>query len=166
MKKPDTLRAALVAALPALANDPDKLLVFIDAGSLHASYAPGLSFEYAYTLHVILTDYAGDPDAVMVPLLMWVRANQSELMDNADLRQTGIQFEADIIGNDLCDLSIKLQLTEVVIVADDGAGTLTITRFDEPQPETVLEVAHWQLYAHGPGNDPAKLLNEWDAPAP
>jgi hypothetical protein len=112
MKKPGTLRAALVAALPQLATDPDKLLVFIDAGSLHASYAPGLSYEYAYTLNLVLTDFAGDPDAVMVPLLMWVRVNQSELMDNVDQRQSGISFEADIIAHDSCEPSIMLSLTE------------------------------------------------------
>lgn len=159
MKKPSTLRAALVAALPQLATDPDKLLVFIDAGSLHASYAPGLSYEYAYTLNVILTDFAGDPDAVMVPLLMWVRVNQSELMDNADLRQSGISFEADTIDHDSCDLSIKLALTERVIVKDLGDGVLDITHPDEPQPEAHLTAGHWQLYLRD------QLLAEWDTPA-
>lgn len=159
MKKPASLRAALVAALPQLATDPDKLLVFIDAGSLHASYAPGLSYEYAYTLNLILTDYAGDPDAVMVPLLMWVRVNQAELMDNADQRQSGISFEADILDNDSCDLSIKLALTERVIVKDTGGGVLSITHADEPQPEARLQATHWQLYLRD------QLLAEWDQPA-
>lgn len=158
MKKPASLRAALVAALPQLATDPDKLLVFIDAGSLHASYAPGLSYEYAYTLNLVLTDYAGDPDAVMVPLLMWVRVNQSELMDNVDQRQSGISFEADILDNDSCDLSIKLALTERVIVNDNGAGVLTITHPDEPQPEARLTASHWMLYLRD------ELLGEWDQP--
>lgn len=159
MKKPASLRAALVAALPQLATDPDKLLVFIDAGSLHASYAPGLSYEYAYTLNLVITDYAGDPDAVMVPLLMWVRINQAELMDNADQRQSGISFEADILDNASCDLSIKLALTERVIVKDTGGGVLSITHADEPQPEARLTAGHWQLYLRD------QLLAEWDQPA-
>ncbi|MGN6655726.1 MAG: phage tail protein [Rhodanobacter sp.] len=165
MKKPATLRAALVAALPQLATDPDNLLVFIDAGSLHASYAPGLSYEYAYTLHLILTDYAGDPDAVMVPLLMWVRINQAELLDNIDQRQSGISFEADILDHDSCDLSIKLALTERVIVKDTGGGVLTITHADEPQPEAQLTASHWQLYLRGHDGDSDQLLAEWDQPA-
>jgi len=159
MNKPTSLRAALVAAPPPLAADPDKLLVFIDAGSLHASYAPGLSYEYAYTLNLVITDYAGDPDAVMVPLLMWVRVNQAELMDNADQRQSGISFEADILDHDSCDLSIKLALTERVIVKDTGGGVLSITHADEPQPEAQLTAGHWQLYLRD------QLLAEWDAPA-
>lgn len=159
MKKPGTLRAALVAALPALATDPDKLLVFIDAGSLRASYAPGLSYEYAYTLNIMLTDYAGDPDAVMVPLLMWVRVNQTELMDNIDQRQAGISFEADIIDHDSCDLSIKLSLTERVIVKQLPGGRLDITHPDEPQPEAQLQAGHWQLFLRD------QLVAEWDTPA-
>lgn len=166
MKKPASLRAALVAANPTMANDPDKLLVFIDAGNLLATYAPGLSYEYAYTLNLILTDYTGDPNAVMVPLLMWVRDNQSELMDNPDKRRDGITFEADIVDNDRCDLSIKLQLTERVIVTQGDGGVLTIVHADEPQSEALLAAEHWQLYVHGAGNDPATLIAEFDAPAP
>ncbi|TWR01367.1 phage tail protein, partial [Xanthomonas vasicola] len=49
MIKPASLRAHLVAALPDLARDADRLLVFIDAGSLVSTYQPGLSFEYQYT---------------------------------------------------------------------------------------------------------------------
>lgn len=164
MKKPDTLRAALTAAMPDLANDPDRFLVFIDNGALHASYAPGLSFEYAYTLNIIITDFTGDPNAVMVPLLMWVSVNQSELMDNVDKRRDGIQFEADILDNARCDLSIKLQLTERVIVKRAGDGVLTMTHVDEPQPEGAYPPGHWQLYVSGPGVDD-QLIAEWDSPA-
>jgi hypothetical protein len=164
VKKPDTLRAALVAAMPDLANDPDRFLVFIDNGALHASYAPGLSFEYAYTLNIIITDFGGDPDTLMVPLLMWVSVNQSELMDNVDKRREGIRFEADIIDNARCDLSIKLQLTERVIVAHSADGVLTITHVDEPQPEGAYPPGHWQLYVTGPGVAD-QLVAEWDSPA-
>jgi hypothetical protein len=96
---------------------------------------------------------------VMVPLLMWVRVNQAELMDNVDQRQSGISFEADIIDHDSCDLSIKLALTERVIVKDLGNGVLDITHPDEPQPEAQLTATHWQLYLR------TELLAEWDAPA-
>lgn len=69
MIKPASLRAHLVAVLPDLARDADRLLVFIDAGSLVSTFQPALSFEYKYTLNLILTDYAGHPDSVMLPLL-------------------------------------------------------------------------------------------------
>lgn len=82
MIKPASLRAHLVAALPDLARDADRLLVFIDAGSLVSTFQPGLSFEYQYTLNLIVADYAGHPDSVMLPLLEWVQVNQSELLSN------------------------------------------------------------------------------------
>ncbi|MGW8339892.1 phage tail protein [Xanthomonas axonopodis pv. khayae] len=131
MIKPASLRAHLVAALPDLARDADRLLVFIDAGSLVSTFQPGLSFEYQYTLNLIVTDYAGHPDSVMLPLLEWVQVNQSELLSN-HARRGDIAFEADILANDAVDLSIKLPLTErVVVTAKDGGG-YDITHAPEP----------------------------------
>lgn len=158
MIKPASLRAALVAALPALATDPDKLLVFIDQGSIASTFVAGASFEYSYVLNVILADYAGDTDLVMVPLLMWVRVNQSDLMDNPDRRADGITFEADILDNAKCDLSIKLRLTERVVVKPIGDGQLEITHPEEPQPDAKLTAEHWQLYIRD------QLVAEWDVP--
>lgn len=164
MKKPASLRAALAAALPELARDPDRLLVFIDAGSIRSTLAAGLSWEYAYTLNIILTDYAGHPDAVIVPILQWVRVNQSELLDNVDEREHGITFEADILDSGSVDMAIKLMLTERVAVREDGT-TLTLTHCDEPQPEARLAAGHWQLYLRGHDGNPDQLLGEWDQPA-
>ncbi|KNX93445.1 phage tail protein [Xanthomonas vasicola] len=131
MIKPASLRAHLVEALPDLARDADRLLVFIDAGSLVSTYQPGLSFEYQYTLNLILTDYAGHPNSVMLPLLEWVQANQSELLSNT-ARRGDITFEADILANDAVDLSIKLPLTERVVVTAKAGGGYDMTHAPEP----------------------------------
>lgn len=158
MNKPDSLRAALAAALPELARAPDRLLVFIDKGNIVSTLAVGLSWEYAYTLNIIITDYAGHPDAVVVPLLQWVRANQSELLDNVDERPHGITFEADILESGSVDMSIMLKLTERVVARQNG-DRIDLTHTDEPQPESQLTTGHWQLYLHD------ALLAEWDQPA-
>ncbi len=42
MKKPQLLRQHLVAAMPSLAADPERLLVFVDDGGLVASFTPVL----------------------------------------------------------------------------------------------------------------------------
>jgi len=55
MQKPDHLRAHLIQALPELRQHPDKLLLFVDEGHITATGVPGLSFEYRYTLTIILT---------------------------------------------------------------------------------------------------------------
>lgn len=131
MIKPAALRAALTAALPDLARDPDRLLVFIDAGSVVSTHAEGRSFEYRYTLNLIITDFTGDPDAVMIPLLDWVREHQPELMANWTHHER-ITFEVDVLANDAVDLSIALPLTERVGVHTDAEGGTTIEHYPEP----------------------------------
>lgn len=163
MNKPASLRAALAAALPDLARDPERLLVFIDAGSVRSTFAGGLSWEYAYTLNIILTDYAGHPDAVIVPVLQWVSVNQSELLDNVTERPHGITFEADILDAGKVDMSLKIKLTERVI-ARENAGVITLVHADEPQPEGPFGPGHWQLWLRGHDGHADALLGEWDAP--
>lgn len=157
MIKPDSLRAHLTAALPELIRDPDKLLVFIDSGSLVGTYAAGLSFEYRYTLNLILTDYAGHPDAVAVPLLIWIAQHQPELLANTSLRGQ-ITFEADLLANDKVDLDIKIPLTERVGVHAREAGGYDVEHYPEPQLEPYLEAEHWEVYLKG------ELIASWDNP--
>ncbi|WP_336873662.1 phage tail protein, partial [Pseudomonas juntendi] len=79
MDKPNSLREHLLAAVPGLKNNPERLVMFINAGKVRCTAAASLSFEYGYTLQIMLTDFAGDPDSVMLPILGWVRVNQSDL---------------------------------------------------------------------------------------
>lgn len=65
MYKPANLRAHLTSANPDLNQNPDKLLVFVDQGHAIGSGTSSLSFEYQYRLNIIITDYSGDPDAIM-----------------------------------------------------------------------------------------------------
>ena len=159
MNKPSALRAHLLAAVPELHKNPDRLLVFIDNGTIRSTAAPGLSFEYSYTLNVILTDYAGHPDAVAIPLLAWLLVNQPELLTNLEKGKTAIAFEADVLDNSKVDLSLKLPLTERVIVKKEEGGALVVTHPEEPQLEPFLEAGTWQLYAEG------MLLAEWQSTA-
>ena len=158
MYKPASLRAFLTAANPELARDPDRLVVFIDEGSLRATYEPALSFEYGYVLNLLFTDYAGHPDAIMIPLLIWLRTHQPELLANFD-NHGKIAFEADVLANDKADLSIKIPLTERVGVKPRPGGGHDVEHYPEPQLETVLQAQHWQLYLAG------ELILEWDIPA-
>lgn len=159
MNKPESLRTHLLAAVPELKHNPDRLLVFIDDGTIRSTAAPGLSFEYSYTLNVILTDYPGHPDAVAIPLLAWLLVNQPELLTNLEKGKTAIAFEADILDNSKVDLSIKLPLTERVIVKKLEGSALEVTHPDEPQLEPFLEAGTWQLFAEG------MLLAEWQSTA-
>ena len=69
MNKPESLRAHLLATVAELQHNPDRLLIFIDNGKVRCTAAASLSFEYSFDLQIILTDFAGHPDSVMLPLL-------------------------------------------------------------------------------------------------
>lgn len=157
MNKPESLRAHLLAAVPELRHSPDRLLVFIDKGKLRCTAAASLSWEYGYELQIILTDFAGHPDAVMLPLLAWVRTNQSELLANLDKSAQGIGFEADILDNSKVDLAITLPLTERVVVKRQPDDTYQLNHVPESPYTEYQEPATWQVFV---GDE---LLAEWQS---
>ncbi|WP_220816059.1 phage tail protein [Pseudomonas paralcaligenes] len=157
MKKPDSLRAHLLAAIPQLRRSPDQLLIFIDQGSARSTAARGLSFEYRYTLNLMLTDFAGSPDAVFIPLLAWLGVHQHELLASFEQNAEGIGFEVDVIDAGKVDLSITLPLTERVIVKRQPGGQLLVEYPQEPQLEPFLPAGTWQVYSG------AELLAEWQS---
>lgn len=135
MHKPDSLRAALTAAIPDLRDSPERLAMFIDKGSLRATAVPGLSFEYRYKLQLLLLDFAGHPDQVMVPLLAWLFVHQNELLANHDRNKDGISFEAELLDKARVDLQITLALTERVKVTTQPDGSLRAEHLPEPPIE-------------------------------
>ncbi|MCP9760043.1 phage tail protein [Aquitalea sp. S1-19] len=154
MNKPASLRAALSAYVPSLKKHPDRLHVFIDEGSIASTMGgESLSFEYRYTCNIIVTDYAGHSDALIIPMLAWLRENQPELLLNRERMADGFRFEADILNNGGCDLSIKLALTERVGVKE-SAGRVEATHYGEPalDPHAGID---WALYIQG------KPADEW-----
>lgn len=116
MQKPEQLKQYLVQSIDELKHHPDRLLIFVDDGKIRHTLAQGLSFEYHYTLTLVLTDYAGDLAGIAIPLIDWLKINQSELFANLEKSGEGLPFEAEILSNHTVDLVIKLPLTERVIV--------------------------------------------------
>lgn len=146
MNKPESLRRALTETNPHLRQAPESLHVFIDAGSVRANLAPGLHFTYAYTLNILITDYPGHPDSLFVPLIGWVKRHQPDLLQNPDNRDA-IKFEAELLSNTTADLSIKLPLTESVLVRLVGSG-LEAEHLPEPLIEE-FDDTPWELYMKG-----------------
>ncbi|NBB06679.1 phage tail protein [Pseudomonas monteilii] len=149
MNKPNSLRDHLLAAVPGLKPNPDALLMFIDAGKVRCTAAPTLSFEYSYTLQIILTDFAGHPDSVMLPILGWLRVNQSELLVNLEKAANSIKFEVDLIDRSKVDMSITLPLTERVVVKRQADGTYDVTHPGEPQYEPYQDYGEVTIFADG-----------------
>ncbi|MHA3081396.1 phage tail protein [Acinetobacter sp. ANC 5502] len=161
MQKPQQLKDFLVNSISELKVNPDRLLVFVDEGHLRSTLANGLSFEYAYKLTLILTDYAGDLAAISVPLLDWVRVHQSELLTNLDQVKNAISFEAEILANDKVDLVVQLPLTERVIVKQQDDGSLNISYPAEPQYQKAQDSTLVTLY-----NKDGSVLAAWQSADP
>ncbi|REE92642.1 phage tail protein [Cupriavidus plantarum] len=145
MMKPASLRMAITAAVPGFVTEPDKLQLFVEEGRVVATGARTISFEYQYTLSVLVTDFAASADAITVPVLAWLRANQPELFNNPDKRPDGFKFEVDILSHTTVDLLMKLPLTERVIVKVVD-GEYDVTHAPEPVDENDDHSA-WELPA-------------------
>lgn len=168
MLKPDSLRAALTAAIAGLRTDPKHLVMIIDKGSIRASAVPGLSFEYRYSLQLLLLDFAGHPDQVMVPLIAWAFVHQNELFANPDKARDGISFNAELLDSGRVDLEITLALTERVRVARRVDGGFDVTHLPEPPVEERYAIPQdadgnaiarlWHLF------NGAEEMLRWEAP--
>ncbi|QDJ13082.1 phage tail protein [Mergibacter septicus] len=142
MKKPNQIRQVLTDSLTYLQHNPDQLLIFIENGKIITTNAKSLSFEYRYTLNIILTDFHSDLATVIAPLIGYLKIHQPELLQNPDRREH-FQFESDFINHDTQDVSIKLELTEKVI-SEYRENNLILTYGDEP---LTLEKLRAEYYA-------------------
>lgn len=140
MIKPQSLRNTLNKAVPYVRDNPDKLHLFVDAGAVVATGASSGSWEYRYTLNVVVVDFSGNQDLLMAPVLLWLGENQPDAINNPEKREKLFTFDVDILRNDLCDISINLQLTERVIVSASG-NVSSVEAVPEPeQPEEMWTV--------------------------
>lgn len=152
MQKLRSLRDHLTAATPHLTQHPEKLSVFVERGRLVCAGGLSISFEYAFTARIVILDFSGHADAVMVPLLAWIKRHQVDILQNAERRASAIRFEAELLSQDAVDLSIEVDLTEAVVVASgpepehaDTARRYHITHLDEPgHVGVVYEPQEWQ----------------------
>lgn len=140
MNKPQSLREALNSAVAYLQENPDRLHLFVDRGALVATSAASVSWEYRYTLNVIITDFTGDQNLLMAAVMYWLRTNQPDALQNPTERDQLCTFEVDILGNGACDISINLKLTERVI-AEEVIGVTEVRAVPEPEePEEAWTV--------------------------
>jgi hypothetical protein len=148
VKKPEGLRRLLIQAVPAVAADPDCLSMFVDKGRIAARAGTTLNLEYRYTLNVLLQNYAGSVDALMVPLLAWITEQQPDLLEGTDPEP--FTFESELLDADTADVSIDIQLTEAVRVVPKPEGGFDTTRVDDRNDpdwfEGVCGVSLWQLF--------------------
>lgn len=153
MLKPDSLRNTLTDAVPVLRTNPDMLRLFVDNGKIAATLAASLSFEKQYTLNVVVTDFTGDMDLLLVPVMAWLREYQPDIMTTDEGRKKGFTFYADINNDSSVDISISLLLTERTLVKQVDAALHVQCIPEPPLPEPVTRPM--ALYVNG------ELVSQW-----
>lgn len=133
MHKQASLQKVLTEVVPGVATNPSMMRIFADEGAIDSTIATSLSFVKRYTLNVILTDYTGNIDYILVPILKWVRVNQPDIMTTDEGQKKGFTWYADINNDSSVDISISLRLTERTIVREESNGDLHVSYAPEPQ---------------------------------
>lgn len=164
MRKANELREYLTKCNSYLAENPDRLHIFVDDGSIHCTASLNLSHEYRYTITIVVTDYSGPADALMLPLLAWLRVKQPELMANPERRANAIQFDVELLNHNSADVEIKLPLTERVVVRQSPDGTMVAEHVDEPANPELPEDAP-DVTITIPGTPPSTVtVPDWRKP--
>ena len=155
MKKPDLLRAFLTDALPELGREPDALSIFVNNGTIAARHGPNLGFEIRYTLHLVLLDFRSAPQQLFLPLTLWLRSQQPDLLLNHESGVQALQFRVDPVDNGAADVEITLPLSEAVDVLPRPDGTYAMSVRDEVLPDYLAPLGDnvallRQIWAPGP----------------
>jgi hypothetical protein len=159
MKKAEKLREHLLASVPWLKKNPDKLFMFIEGGRIGARRSNSLSFTYSYDLKVLLIDCPVQFDLITVPLLAWLAVNQSERLHHPDNARQVFEFVAEVIDKKTTDLELTLQLTENVLVEKVEAGH-SIRHLDEPALPEEDGPTGWAIFGNGAEVLPTPILTE------
>lgn len=161
MEKPDRLRQVLLAHVPQLRDDASKLSLFVDRGRVAARQG-SLAFEYRYTLNLVVQDYSGSIDGLIVPILAWISQAQPDLLQAAP--QEPFRFESELLRADAADVSIWIDLTEIVTVQPQAAGGFTTSHPDEPRLADAFDgvgcVPLWHLFLHDTPAEDTRLVAE------
>lgn len=104
----------------------DKLLTFAEEGAVTRYRADGpASFSISYTAHLIVTDYTGQPADLLFVMLDWMDRHAPNTSPDA------LKFHADIIDHKRADVSLKIDLVDVIRATTTDAGT-TLSGQDDP----------------------------------
>ncbi|WP_260925447.1 phage tail protein [Novosphingobium sp. 9] len=131
MRKIDTLRTAILAALPELNRDPDRIKVWIERGTGKSTQTDGRSLVFAFQLNVLILKMTTDISVLALAVFNWLRSNQPELMvPGVD----GFTFDADFLDNGTAEVLIQLTIDQGVTVTPKTNGGYDLVWADEPDP--------------------------------
>lgn len=131
MKKIDSLRDALLAATPELQQQPARLRMWVDRGSVQARQTESLSFAYGFRLNVLIMELATDISVLTLAITRWLRVNQPELLVPGT---DAFTFDVDILDNNTVDVLFEIAITQNVAVAPAPGGKFNLVDLPEPDP--------------------------------
>ena len=109
---------------------------------------------------MIVLDYAGHADAIVVPVLAWIARNQPELFDNPERKKQALRFDVEYLTAHTIDLALEIDITERVLVRqrpNAEPGALELHHVPEPpHPAHIDKPEHWSLWLRD------EKLAEWD----
>ncbi|MDW2715796.1 phage tail protein [Klebsiella pasteurii] len=141
MKKAELLRAALIAGNTWCKANPEQITVWVEKGHIQIEATGEASFMYHYTIQVLAMDFPGQVDDLMLPLLAWVWQQQPDLLLNPDNNRK-VEFDADIVNDDVADILFKVPVWERVIVTSDS-GTPKAEHLAESRPR--FSGGEWEM---------------------
>ncbi|PJI89073.1 phage tail protein [Sphingomonas koreensis] len=131
MKKIDSLRDALLAATPELQQQPARLRMWVDRGSVQARQTESLSFAYGFRLNVLIMELATDISVLTLAITRWLRVNQPELLAPGT---DAFTFDVDILDNNTVDVLFEIAITQNVAVTPAAGGKFNLVDLPEPDP--------------------------------
>lgn len=136
MRKADALRAAIVAAFPDLAAQPQQLKIWLETGKVIAVRRPGEGerMEYRYRLQLLLTDFAGSADLLFATIALFLAVEQPSIGLVAGGAAGGFDFQVDILDEATSDVLIGVDLTESVEKQGDEFVHLAEPTLDDDLP--------------------------------
>ncbi|MDC7675372.1 phage tail protein [Asticcacaulis machinosus] len=146
MDKTTAVRDFIEGSVPELKRNPDRLRIFIRTGSVALRYSNDHhGYQYNYVLNIEVRDFGGHPDQVFLPLALWLRRYQPDLLLNHDRANRAISYQADFLDNKSVDLDITIDLTESVDVTPFEDG-FKITHRDDALDNDAANVALKKIY--------------------
>ncbi|EIW8860946.1 P2 phage tail completion protein R [Klebsiella pneumoniae] len=141
MKKAELLREALIAANTWCKANPELITVWVEKGSIETQATGEPSFMYRYTIQVLAVDFPGQVDDLMLPIMAWVWHYQPDLLLNPDNNRK-VEFDADIISDDMADVLFKVPVWERVMV-ENVNGKPVATHLAEDRPR--INGGEWEV---------------------
>lgn len=102
-----------------LGIQPDKLLTFAEKGTVtshRGDPSRNGDFQVDYNAHLIVTEYAGDPNALLFIAVQWLHRECPGAVPDA------IKFHIDVINHGIADIMLLIPITETVSVAQAPEG--------------------------------------------